>query len=283
MWMHLLLALSWLKDFIEPLIDPILYLVPLMLVLTSLHYPEGGARSQIAILAAGFALVAFFIRTRLAARIFRRYNVYTVTFLWCWSFLTPMAIITYSSFLGFFSVGSIFGACGFVAFPMPFWWAAGFQDKMSVDRCMVVSIVIICMSLGARVGVYQVSNEVMSTFQTGCAVFGMLSFGLAGFIKSARMSGGDICGGLFYFCSATHPLSFIYPLAWLVLAYLGSIFSYPSLTNTSITFVALWMSQFIWRLVGTTSLSVFLASCVLFWTTLWLKTNSEFLVSLFKV
>jgi hypothetical protein len=107
---------------------------------------------------------------------------------------------------------------------MPFGWTAGFQDKMSVDRCMVVSIVIIFMSLGACVGVCQVSNEVMSTFQRGCAVFGMLSFGLAGLIKSARMSGGDYCGGYFYFCSTTHPLSFIYPLACLVLSYLGSIF-----------------------------------------------------------
>ena len=260
LWKMLIASFSWLRH----AVDPLLYNVALLMLIASLHYPKGGSRSQLAILAAGFAVIVFTIRTMRKAK----FN-HVLLFIWCFSFLVPMALLSGSRFLGFFAVGPIFGALGFIAFPMPFGWAAGFQDEMSLDRCMFVSLIILFASLGARAGLYPIPEEVMRIFETGAAVFGMLSFGLGGLIKSMM--------------GPVHPLSFIYPISWLGLAYLGSIYSYDSLANTSITFVVLWISQFYWRLAGVNLYSVFIGSWVLFFMTFWLKTHTDFLVSLFKV
>lgn len=282
-WAYIVTTFHWIKDLIMKVLDPILYSAAILIVIESLYYPTQGARAQIAIFAAGFVMMVFFVRTlRFFARTMRGtlHHEYKepsalVIFAWLWSYLTPMALCADSRVLGFFSIGSVFGALGFVAFPMPYGWAAGFLEA-PMDRCIVVSLVIMTAALGAKGNVYPISEEIKHIFEVGASVFGMLSFGIAGIIKSSDMvwSGRD---------SSTNPKSFIYPVAWLALAFLGSITSYASLTNTSITFVVLWITQFYWRLAGLTAVTVFLSSCTLFGVTLWLKDHPDFLVSLFQI
>lgn len=120
--------------------------------------------------------------------------------------------------------------------------------------------------LASKSGMVPLNKEATEIFE-GMAVFGMLSFGLTGLEKS-------------FDCGAW---GFAYPALWLTLAYLGSITSYTSLTNASITCVVLWMSQFLFSLTGFTAVSVFTSSCTLFGITLWLKQHPEFLRSLFKI
>lgn len=277
LWAYIVTTFHWIKDLVMKVLDPILYSVAILIVVESLYYPTQGARAQIAIFAAGFVMMIFFART-LRGTLHREYKEPStlVIFAWLWSYLTPMAFCANSRVLGFFSVGSIFGAFGFVAFPMPYGWAAGFQGEAPMDRCIVVSLVIITAALGAKGNVYPISEETKHIFEVGASVFGMLSFGIAGIIKSSDMiwSGRD---------SRTNPKSFIYPVAWLALAFLGSISSYASLTNTSVTFVVLWITQFYWRLAGLTAVTVFVSSCTLFGVTLWLKDHPDFLVSLFQI
>ena len=76
------------------------------------------------------------------------------------------------------------------------------------------------------------------------AVFGMLSFGLKDLVNSFEYGAWGLA----------------YPALWLIVAYLGSITSYTSLTNTSITFVVLWMWQFLFRLTGLKAVSIFTSS-----------------------
>ena len=285
LWAYIVTTFHWIKDLIMKVLDPILYSVAILIVVESLYYPTQGARAQIAIFAAGFVMMVFFARTlRFAFARTRRGTTHReykepstlVIFAWLWSYLTPMALCADSRVLGFFSIGSIFGSLGFVAFPMPYGWAAGFQGEAPMDRCMAVSLIIITAALGAKGNLYPLSEETKHIFEVGASVFGMLSFGIVGIIKSSDMiwSGRD---------SSTNPKSFIYPVAWLALAYLGSITSYASLTNTSVTFVVLWITQFYWRLAGLTAVTVFISSCTLFGVTLWLKDHPDFLVSLFQI
>lgn len=277
LWAYIVSTFHWIKDLIMKVLDPILYSVAILIVVESLYYPTQGARAQIAIFAAGFVMMIFFART-LRGIAYREYKEPStlVIFAWLWSYLTPMALCADSRVLGFFSVGSIFGVLGFVAFPMPYGWAAGFQGEAPMDRCIFVSLIIITAALAAKGNLYPISEETKHIFEVGASVFGMLSFGIAGIIKSSDMiwSGRD---------SSTNPKSFIYPVAWLALAFLGSITSYASLTNTSVTFVVLWITQFYWRLAGLTAVTVFVSSCTLFVVTLWLKDHPDFLVSLFQI
>ena len=84
-----------------------------------------------------------------------------------------------SSFLLFFSVGSIFEVCVFVAIPMPFSWVTGLQDTTSLNRSMAISLVIVFIYLTwGRVLGY------IKFLMRSCQSFGMLSFGLVGLIKS---------------------------------------------------------------------------------------------------
>jgi len=271
---YLWMALLGLFSFLRHVVDPLLYSVSIYVLTTSMHYPEtSGGRSQIAILAAGFAIITYVYRTLKKIKPGRADHHYMIFFIWCWSFLVPMALLSESRFLGFFSVGSIFAALGFIAVPTPFGWITGFQDQMSLDRCMLVSLIILFASLGARAHLYPIPGKIMDIFETGAAVFGMLSFGLGGLIKSMDTAGWP----------AFNTWSFIYPVSWVGVAFFGSVYSYDSLTNTSITFIVLWMTQFYWRLVGAHMISVFIASSVLYVTSLWLKTHPDFVVSLFKV
>jgi len=260
-----------LKDVIDILIEPTLYCIPLLLIVATCQYSSTAARSQVGIFAAGFTLIPYFVRTlpNLVSLDRDKSFVLILSFAWCCSYLTPMAWIVKSRFLGFFAVGSLFAACGFVAFPTPFGWAAGFNNDNATERCMVVSWIIIALSLLGKV--YSV-HKIMDIYQTGAAVFGMLAFGLAGLIKSMYRSNSSFD----YTC-------FLYPIVWLLLTLVGSILSYPSLTNSSITFIFLWISQMYWRILGLSSLSVFLASCILFYTTLWLKVHTDFVASLFEI
>lgn len=148
----------------------------------------------------------------------------------------------------------------------------------SMDKCMYTSLVIISFSVAEKVYRF-IPQSVMETFQTGLSVFGMLAFGLAGLIKSSRACGDDWIS----FGDKASLMSFIYPVSWIVIGFIGSLVSYQSLTNTAITFVCLWISQFYWRLTGLTSVSVFIFSCILFYVTLLLKANSTFLRSVFQV
>ena len=116
------------------------------------------------------------------------------------------------------------------------------------------------MELASKSGMIPLNKEDTEIFEVGMAVFGMLSFGLTtGLVNS-------------FDCGAW---GFAYPALWLTLAYLGSITSYTSFTNTSITFVVtvvvLWMWQFLLNLTGLTAVSVFTSSCALFGITLCLK------------
>jgi len=276
-WAYIVTTFHWIKDLIMKVLDPILYSAAILIVIESLYYPTQGARAQIAIFAAGFVMMVFFART-MRGTLHHEYKEPSalVIFAWLWSYLTPMALCADSRVLGFFSIGSVFGALGFVAFPMPYGWAAGFQGGAPMDRCIFVSLIIIAAALAAKGNLYPLSEETKQIFEVGASVFGMLSFGIAGIIKSSDMiwSGRD---------SSTNPKSFIYPVAWLALAYLGAITSYASLTNTSVTFVVLWITQFYWRLAGLTAVTVFISSCTLFGVTLWLKDHPDFLVSLFQI
>ncbi|GFH46330.1 predicted protein [Chaetoceros tenuissimus] len=174
---------------------------------------------------------------------------------------TPMALCTKSKVLGFFSVGTVFWVLGFYDFPFPYW-----PDDL-VTRFSNASLIILSLGLASKSGMVSLNKEATDIFEVGMAVFGMLSFGLTGLEKS-------------FDCGAW---GFAYPALWLIVAYLGSITSYTSLTNTSITFVVLWMWQFLFNLTGLTAVSVFTSSCTLFGITLWLKQLPGFLRSLFKI
>merc|ERR1712071_6492 len=100
-------------------------------------------------------------------------------FIWCFSYLLPLALISTSQLIGFFCVGCLFGSLGFVAFPMPYGWVAGFQDEASIDKCMWTSLVITSFSICAKVLSYP-PRSLVDIFQTGLSVFGMMCFGLAG-------------------------------------------------------------------------------------------------------
>eukprot|EP01083_Nonionella_stella_P055370 146081_1 len=279
LWHKLISIATWVLKVIDPLISLLTFSIPLLVADQALHFPaNSGARSQICILAGGLAIMAFFYRTSKAPTDFVGRGYFeAVSFSWGFSCLVPLALIGASRFLGFFAVGCVFGAMGFVAFPMPSGWAAGFQDEASMDKCMYTSLVIISFSVTEKV--YQfIPQSVMETFQTGLSVFGMLAFGLAGLIKSSI----DCKDNWISFGDKASLMTVIYPVSWIVIGLIGSLVSYPSLTNTAITFVCLWITQFYWRLAGLTSVSVFIFSCILFYVTLLLKANSTFLRSVFQ-
>jgi hypothetical protein len=233
------------------------------------------------ILAAHFAVMAFFYQLwrnqGTPFDITDHKYLPTVGFVWGFTWLVPLALVSKSQFLGFFAVGCIFGALGFVAFPMPFGWVSGFQDEASMEKCMYTSMLIILLSILAKVSSYP-PRSVVEIFQFGMSVFGMLAFGLAGLIKSSRASSDDY----FIFGGTTSPMIFVYPIVWMLIGFIGALISYPSLTNTAVTFVCLWISQFYWRIAGFTSVSTFVFSCILFYVTLHLKSSS-FLESLLHV
>lgn len=173
--------------------------------------------------------------------------------------------VSYANGVGFFSIGALFGAFGFYDFPIPYW-----PDDF-VTRFSNASLIILSLGLASKSGMVPLNKEATEIFEVGMAVFGMLSFGLTGLVNS-------------FDCGAW---GFAYPALWLTLAYLGSITSYTSFTKTSITFVVtfvvLWMWQFLLNLTGLTAVSVFTSSCALFGITLCLKQHPEFLRSLFKI
>ena len=283
LWHKLISISAWILKVIEPLVNFLSFFVPLVMVDQSLYFPMEGTRSQINILAAGFAIMAFFYQIwksqGTAFDLTDEKYFTTIAFVWGFTFLVPLALIGTSQFLGFFAVGSIFGALGFVAFPTPIGWASGFQDEVSMEKCMYTSMVVISFSVMSKLSSLSPrSRSIMEIFQFGMSVFGMLVFGLAGLIKSSRASDDG-----HYFGGATNPTAFIYPISWLVLGFVGSLISYASLTNTAITFVCLWMTQFYWRIAGFTSVSTFFFSCMLFYVTLQLKMQKDFLWSVLQV
>jgi hypothetical protein len=265
------------------LVEPALYLIPIFCFETALLFPEGGggAGGQVAALAAllSFAPYYYSVRTHTGSLDqLGRHGKYitTLTCVWAASFLAPMAWATSSKFLGFFTMGAVFGTLGFVAVPSPFGWAAGFLDEASMNRSMFASVIIIMTFLGSRA--LGVASTALSTFETGAAIFGMLAFGIAGLIKSAKASGDDWDYG-----EILRAKSLLYPISWLILGYFGSVLSYTSLTNISTTFVVLWLSQFYWRIVGFNAVGVFFASAIMYATTLWLLMRPDFVASLFKL
>jgi len=283
LWFKIISIAAWILRVIEPLIDIVLFSIPLAVADQALYFSDAeGARSQMNILAAGFAIMAFIYRawrnegTQFDISSQKYFS--TISFLWGCTFLIPLALIGNSQFLGFFAVGCIFSALGFIALPMPFGWVAGFQDEVSMEKCMYTSMVIISFSIVSRTTSF-LPGSIVQIFQLGMTVFGMLSFGLAGLIKSSKASDD----GFLVFGGAVNPMTFIYPISWLFLGCIGSLISYASLTNTSITFVCLWMSQFYWRIAGITAVSTFVLSCILFYVTLVLKTHKDFLASLLEI
>ena len=131
LWHKLISIATWVLKVIDPLISLLTFSIPLLVADQALHFPaNSGARSQICILAGGLAIMAFFYRTSKAPTDFVGRGYFeAVSFSWGFSCLVPLALIGASRFLGFFAVGCVFGAMGFVAFPMPSGWAAGFQDE----------------------------------------------------------------------------------------------------------------------------------------------------------
>ena len=85
------------------------------------------------------------------------------------------------------------------------------------------SLIILSLGLASKSGMVPLNKEATEIFEVGMAVLGMLSFGLSGLEKSFDYGAWG----------------FTYPALWLILAYLGSITSYTSLMNTSITCVVL--------------------------------------------
>ena len=282
-WRWLNNTTVWVVKVIDPLMELILFSIPLILIDQSLYLQANGARSQMDVLAGGLAVIAFCYRvwrSRHWIDITDDKYFVTVSFLWAFEYLIPLALIGSSQFLGFFAVGSIFGTLGFVAFPTPYGWAAGFQDKFSMNNCISTSLSIIFLSILTKFTSFP-PLRIMEYFQLGMSVFGMLAFGLAGLIKSSQASNDDndrygMFGG------ATKATSFVYPVVWLMIGFVGSLTSSPSLTNTSITFVSLWISQFYCRIVGFTSVGTFFFSWALFYVTLQLKSHENFVRSIFK-
>lgn len=276
LWRWLISIAAWVVKVIEPLMELILFIIPLILIDQSLYLQANGARSQMDVLAGGLAVIAFCYRvwrSRHWLDITDDKYFVTVSFLWAFTYLIPLAMIGSSQFLGFFAVGSLFGTLGFVAFPTPYGWAAGFRDEFSMNKCMSTSLSIIFLSIVTKF-TSSPPLRIMENFQLGMSVFGMLAFGLAGLIKSSQARFGG----------ATKATSFIYPVLWLMIGFVGSLTSSPSLTNTSITFVTLWISQFYWRVVGFTSVGTFVFSWALFYVTLQLKAHENFVRSiLFEV
>jgi len=283
LWEQIVRVAAWVAHIIEPLIDVLGYTITLMVVDQSLYFESmNGARTQLCILAAGMALITITYqimrRDETSLDITRHRHFITIMFIWGISYLAPLALISTSQLIGFFTIGCLFGSLGFVAFPMPYGWVAGFQDEASIDKCMWTSLVITSFSVCAKILLYP-PRSIMDIFQTGLSVFGMMCFGLAGLIKSSRGSNDTWCT----FGDVIKPSIFLYPFMWLIIGFIGTLTSLASLTNTSITFVCLWMTQFYWRLAGFTSVSTFVFSCVLFYVTLQLGAREDFVKSIFRV
>ncbi|KAL3771404.1 hypothetical protein ACHAWU_004677 [Discostella pseudostelligera] len=150
LWRWLISIAAWVVKVIEPLMELILFIIPLILIDQSLYLQANGARSQMDVLAGGLAVIAFCYRvwrSRHWLDITDDKYFVTVSFLWAFTYLIPLALIGSSQFLGFFAVGSLFGTLGFVAFPTPYGWAAGFRDEFSMNKCMSTSLSIIFLSI----------------------------------------------------------------------------------------------------------------------------------------
>jgi len=283
LWEQIVRVAAWIVHVIQPLIDILGYTITLIVLDQSLYFEStNGARTQLCILAAGMALITITYqimrRDETSLDITRHRHFITIMFIWGISYLAPLALISTSQLIGFFTIGCVFGSLGFVAFPMPYGWVAGFQDEASIDKCMWTSLVITSFSICAKVLSYP-PRSLIDIFQTGLSVFGMMCFGLAGLIKSSRGSNDTWCT----FGDVIKPSIFLYPFMWLIIGFIGTLTSLASLTNTSITFVCLWMTQFYWRLAGFTSVSTFLFSCILFYVTLQLGAREDFVKSIFRV
>jgi len=278
------ILVSWIKKIentVQPLVEMLLFSIPLKIYYVSLNLQIEalGGSNQMAALSAslsGLIYICYSLRKHNVERI--EDSIMTASHLWAASFLVPMATNTSSKFLGFFAVGAIYGALGFVACPTPFGWAAGFSNERAMDRSLVVSLIIILSLILAKTLLREtIPYNVQSTFQLGASVFGMIAFGIAGLIKSMMLSEDRplVHSGL------VNPKTLIYPISWVLLSSIGYVIPIPSLANTSLTFVILWMSQFYWRFVGVGALSIFSASVPLFFATLFLKMHPDFLASFF--
>jgi len=269
------------EELFQPLIEILLFAIPLVLYYTSLDlHRGGGASAQVAALSAALSGLVYIFYVTPKHPFNGSDNQYmTLSFLWGASFLIPMAVHTSSKLVGFFAIAAIYGALGFLALPVPSGWSFGFKDEKAMDRSMIVSLIIIGTSIIARTYLKTIiPQNIQCTFETGAAIFGMVAFGIAGLIKSM-----ELCRHGPWYSGIANPRALIYPLSWVLIASIGYITSYRSLGNTSVVFIVLWMSQFYWRFSGVGAVSIFLASLMVYVGTLSMKMYPEFVESIFRI
>ena len=124
LWEQIVRVAAWIVHVIEPLIDVLGYTITLIVLDQSLYFESSsGARTQLCILAAGMALITITYqimrRDETSLDITRHRHFITIMFIRGVSYLAPLALISTSQLIGFFTVGCLFGSLGFVAFPMP--------------------------------------------------------------------------------------------------------------------------------------------------------------------
>ena len=145
--------------------------------------------------------------------------------------LMPLAVVHSSSLIGFFAVVAIYTACGFIMGPCLGGFYIGFRSLDVLWRCLYLSAGFVVIFAALRnTGV---SDARLAPFALGARVLGNIGYFLALLIRSSKWRSD----GNYVIMNTVMLVSLI------AAAFVGSVVSLPSYTNTAATFFVLWVME----------------------------------------
>lgn len=196
---------------------------------------------------------------------------------WAAAYLSPIASLHQSVFIGTLAVAAFYAALGFLVAPVLFGWVVGFDSKESMRQSQLASVLLLCGFFWSRAS--GVNPEALRPFQNGVAIFGTVALGLSGLIQSSHW--------VTWAKSEYFRINAAYLGVLVVVGGAGAFYAIPLATNTALTFFTLWLGEKLAESVKPGSAwffpAVFFGSVALWNATLYLRANPAFVYSLFSL
>eukprot|EP00744_Colponema_vietnamica_P013946 GILI01019553.1.p1 GENE.GILI01019553.1~~GILI01019553.1.p1 ORF type:complete len:463 (+),score=100.34 GILI01019553.1:58-1389(+) len=182
----------------------------------------------------------------------------------------PLALIFQSSLFAFCAVGAFYGLIGFSVFCTGLCYCVGFDSRNTMSRVAATSVILLLGFVGLKA--LQVEHQYLRLFAQPVIVMGCVTYFLALLILSSISQ--------HFIASQLHMI-----LSLGAAFFLGSFYHLPSMVNTALTFSVLYLMErvtwvayelkggFIW-------LAILLISGAVYWISLYLHSNPQFIISL---
>ena len=181
-----------------------------------------------------------------------------------------------STFFGYLTVVSMYSGLGFGVVCRSLCWIIGFNSKEALYRCCCSSLLLLLIFVGLRM--YSVDEEqICLPFVSPVTVFGSNMYFLGMLILSWLHARVDIP----YWARQLHMC-----ISLLVASYIGFVFGFEGLANTSIVYLSIYLVEKYVELHSEMKWSgwilILILSCFLYRSSLYLHQNPQIILSLFS-